>query len=259
MKAFFKLLMYSVIIVGLFFLLLIILSKKNSDEKKKPEYYRNCEINEAITMNEPNWDYDIDTKIKYNTIEESIDEYFKIVDISPGEYTVKIFERTINTSNGNYRLFLFAELKRNSDTPRLRGLLCREDANLLSMPLTHWNTGFTEPWFPTNVLNDEELTSVFLIQSLTQVELSEYTKDSNLFYGYGKNEQMLHLSIMGYSPTEVIPFQLNDETYYFWYYDYPVPFAEIIYENIDFRAFTLNECSKYFKISFDEENVMYEK
>ena len=75
---------------------------------------------------------------------------------------------------------------------------------------------------------EEDRVARDIVQSYANDFTTRVNGGNILYYGAGIDEKLKNLTILGYAPTEVIPFEYNKQTYYFWYYLEGVPFTEIL-------------------------------
>lgn len=92
-----------------------------------------------------------------------------------------------------------------------------------------------------------------VIDSILQENIFSYANNGNpLYYGVSKEKDIRNLWIMGQSPSNIIPFEFDGKTYYYWYYD-NLNLTKELTGKMNFSDFTLNEMAELLDIKFIDD------
>lgn len=168
-------------------------------------------------------------------------------------------EEIVRFQNDEYMLVLLdGELKGNKvvgldSLPCLDHALFNASKEKVSYPIYHWQTGIKTAVTNTRkIYHEEDLAVKDIANSYGKEEVTRLVNDGiPIYYGVGIEPKTNQLTILGESPTEVIPFKYQDETYYLWYYLDAERFGTVYEENIDPSVTTMAEMIEIFDIRFD--------
>lgn len=123
----------------------------------------------------------------------------------------------------------------------------------ISDPIYHWNTGIKAAVTEfRSIYYEEDRVAKDIAGAYSKEEVTRLVNDGiPIYYGVGIEPKINQLTILGESPTEVIPFKYQDETYYLWYYLDAERFGTVYEENINPSVTTMAEMIEIFDIRFD--------
>lgn len=164
------------------------------------------------------------------------------------------WEQIISFQEENYLFVLFiGELKGVQKIPTIYQALFNVVDGKISNPLYYWTTGVKASLFSFgDIYYEEDRIAKDIDNSYYNTDITNLANNAiPIYYGVGIEPKTKQLTILGESPTEVIPFKCQDETYYLWYYLDSERFGTIYEENIDPSVTTMAEMIEIFDIRFD--------
>jgi len=110
-----------------------------------------------------------------------------------------------------------------------------ERPNGMVTPVYYWAHGIESLLIDRRgVWHNEDRVARDIVMSYVQEEMtSRVNSGIPLYYGVGVGDPPDYISILGIEPDRIIPFEFSGEQYFLWYFTSPVPFGEILSENID--------------------------
>jgi len=168
--------------------------------------------------------------------------------------TAQNFQEIVRFEESPY-LFLFAPgyirgpfyRPRN---PAIFSFLFIERENGRFSPLNKWTQGIEALFYDARGMwHDEDRVARDIVIAHVQEEITSRINGYPIFYGVGVGSPPISLSILGYEPDAIIPFEFGGEHYFFWYYRFASGFGELLADNIDITSlFTLAEVIELFDI-----------
>lgn len=79
--------------------------------------------------------------------------------------------------------------------------------------------------------------------------LSYINEEKPIYYGVAKEKEIYDLRILDRQPSNIIPFDFEGKTYYYWYYE-GISFLEELNGKMSLKHFTLNEMTELLDIKF---------
>ena len=211
----------------------------------------------------------------YISIEVSIEEYYRNEPrvFDKEHYTPpQMQDEVIRFENEEYLLVIFAGKEWNK-FHCLLNFIFRKNGEKVSYPIYSWSQSVVDYKGHKGIYFEEDRIAKDIVQSYTSGFTERINNGQILYYGVGLEEKLQNLTILGYAPTEVIPFEYNTQTYYFWYYLGDYPFTEVLEANellikmntleennnansmhtIEFFNFNTGEIIECFEIAFSDE------
>ena len=179
----------------------------------------------------------------YDNIEVSIREFYRqepaFDDGTPP--IPKMNDEIIRFESDDCILAIFVVEVRNKMLC-LQNFLFRKNEEKVSYPLYICNQYIKGYRVSVGIFHEEDRVARDIVQSYANDFTARINNGNILYYGAGLDTKLKNLTILGYTPTEVIPFEYNKQTYYFWYYLYDVPFTDLLEKKEVLRA-DMNEDS----------------
>ena len=189
--------------------------------------------------------------LRYSSVESSVyayysDNEFQTSDVYDELLVFKEERYNMSIFFGESTSYSFPFLTRNITSITLTVL--ETDGVNYSAPRYIWIQGIETVVGGYGVWNDEDRIARDVVISHFRGDITSKVNNGNtLFYGVGIGN-IPEISILGYAPDNIIPFNYNEEDYFFWYY-YDMPMlSDILEAHIDFEAFTLAEVIELLEI-----------
>lgn len=163
-------------------------------------------------------------------------------------------EEIIRFQKGDYLFILFrGKIGGILAIPAAYHVLFKMEEGKVSSPLYYGVTGIKQSLGKTGMFYDEEDRVVKDIDASYRSEgVTELANDGiPIYYGVCMEPEAKQLTILGQSPTDVIPFEWKDKTYYLWYYLEETGFGAVYAKDIDPSVTTMAEMINIYDIRFD--------
>ena len=166
----------------------------------------------------------------YDDIEVSLQEFYrKEPGISESNYSAapQMIDEMVRFENYECLYAIFTGQLQNN-VPCLKVFFFRKNDNKISYPIYMWHQDIISSRINPGIFYEEDRVARDIVQSYANDFTTRVNGGNILYYGAGLDAKLKNLTILGYTPTEVIPFEYNKQTYYFWYYLEDVPFTKIL-------------------------------
>lgn len=129
----------------------------------------------------------------------------------------------------------------------------------ISYPLYYWCTGVENTlWNSTKTYHEEDRITRDIANAYYKADVTSKANGGiPIYYGVGVEAKTKQLTILGVSPTKIIPFEYKGKTYYLWYY-LEEKFGKIYEEKIKLSVTTMEEMAELFDIQFNGRKLEHE-
>jgi len=141
----------------------------------------------------------------------------------------------------------------------IRPYLLLKDGNMVSDVFYFWGQSVdANAFYTTANFYDEDRVARDIVWSFTAEHVTSRANGGiPIYYGAGVGSPPAYISILGYQPDSIFPFQHNDNDYFFWYFRNPPPlftetftqyFTEEIEDGVNIPALRLGDVITAFDI-----------